>query len=145
MAKLYIFLIVLLALFAVAAGQQQDQVEEGAAHTKKVLAALDAVNNPPSESDKKIAQLDGSNVEYHHQVQKTDDKEVDRTARAVIDNPERQAYRERIKSQKLFTKIVGNADGLLKANQALTPKQKVKQAKKSKDKAQTEDKKEKKF
>jgi hypothetical protein len=63
-------------------------------------------------------------VEYYHEVQAFDDKTVDRAARAIIDNPERRAYRKRLKDQKRFTKVVGSTLSILKTHNKGLPKPK---------------------
>jgi len=74
-----------------------------------------------TESAKKIAKLNAPKIEYYHAIQKTDDKEVDRTARAIIDNPTRVAYRKRVADDKKFQKTVSSASALLRSHNKMKP------------------------
>ena len=58
-------------------------------------------------------------IEYYHATQKTNDEEVARTARGVIDTAEREAYRQKLKDAQWFTKTVSSTQSLLNAHNAL--------------------------
>lgn len=78
-----------------------------------------------TESAKKIATLTAPKIEYYHEVQNIDGKEVDRTARAIIDTPERAAYRQRVKDDIRYAKTVSSATSLKKTTDAFLPKKKA--------------------
>lgn len=81
---------------------------------KKTLRDLDIVNNGRREtaSHAKLRKLTAPKVEYYHEIQKTNDRQVDRTARAIIETPERIALRKQKADDKIFTKTVEEATAL---------------------------------
>jgi len=125
MSRVTLILVFVLALLAITLIEAKkpafDQVEKGVKHAKTTIKSLGPVNPPLTESEKKIRTLTAPKIEYYHEVQATVDAEVDRTARAIIDNPSRQAYRKRIADLKKFTKTVKSAGSLLKNHNKLQP------------------------
>lgn len=61
-------------------------------------------------------------IEYYHEIQKTVDREVDLAARAVIKNPERDAWLKQQKDDIKFAKAVSEATSTLHAAEAKAPR-----------------------
>jgi len=106
---------------------QHDKPEVETHYKNKMMKKASEINDKgASASLEKLKKLTRNPwphaVMYYPGQQVFNDADVDTAARAIIDNPERKAYRKKKKDDAWFLKTVSNAHGIFTHHESLTKK-----------------------